>query len=105
MSLDLSQVLSVVPLAAPASALETTFHPDSSDRDDRDLGRVSGEISLSPPEWFSISVCLSKQAVWLSQAYNLEIAGTGGYLPVWIAGLGFFLGQVWVLKELLVSYR
>ncbi|GAA5964625.1 hypothetical protein JCM3765_007646 [Sporobolomyces pararoseus] len=53
----------------------------------------------------TLSIWVVSQAVWLSQAYNLEIAGTGGYLPVWIAGLVFFVGQVWVLKELLVAYR
>ncbi|GAA6015266.1 hypothetical protein JCM11491_000992 [Sporobolomyces phaffii] len=53
----------------------------------------------------ALSIWVGSQAVWLSQAYNLEIAGTGGYLSVWLAGLGFFLGQVWVLKELLTGFR
>ncbi|GAA5881151.1 hypothetical protein JCM16303_004818 [Sporobolomyces ruberrimus] len=53
----------------------------------------------------TVSIWVLSQAVWLSQAYNLEIAGTGGYLPVWIAGIAFFAGQVWVLRELLVGFR
>ncbi|GAA5902874.1 glycosylphosphatidylinositol-alpha 1,4 mannosyltransferase I [Sporobolomyces salmoneus] len=53
----------------------------------------------------TVSVWVLSQAIWLSQAYNLEIAGTGGYLAVWIAGLGFFVAQVWVLGELLAAFR
>lgn len=47
---------------------------------------------------------VSLQAIWLSQAFKLEIAGTGGYLPVWTAGLVFFVAQVWVLRELLFGF-
>ncbi|GAA6060212.1 hypothetical protein JCM10212_002291 [Sporobolomyces blumeae] len=51
------------------------------------------------------SIWVLSQALWLSQAYRLEIAGTGGYLAVWSAGIVFFLSQCWVLRELLVAYR
>ncbi|GAA5937727.1 glycosylphosphatidylinositol-alpha 1,4 mannosyltransferase I [Sporobolomyces koalae] len=53
----------------------------------------------------TISIWILSQAVWLSQAYNLEIVGTGGYLPVWFAGLWFFVSQIWVLREILVAFR
>ncbi|GAA5910133.1 hypothetical protein JCM5296_001968 [Sporobolomyces johnsonii] len=51
------------------------------------------------------SIWVAGQAIWLSQAYRLEIAGDGGYKEVWAAGVLFFLAQCWVLRELLAGYR
>ncbi|GEM10220.1 phosphatidylinositol glycan, class M, glycosyltransferase family 50 protein [Rhodotorula toruloides] len=48
-------------------------------------------------------VCTS-QAIWLSQAYRLEMLGEAVYREVWLAGLGFLVVQAWVLRELLVAF-
>ncbi|GAA6024478.1 hypothetical protein JCM10207_004508 [Rhodosporidiobolus poonsookiae] len=41
------------------------------------------------------------QALWLSQAYRLEMAGEERHREVWLAGILFLVAQSWVLRELL----
>jgi phosphatidylinositol glycan class M len=47
---------------------------------------------------------LLTQAIWLSQAYRLEMLGEPAYREVWVAGIAFLVIQTWVLRELLVAY-
>lgn len=45
------------------------------------------------------------QALWLSQAYRLEMLGEATYLNVWAAGIIFFGVNCWVLGEVIRSHR
>ncbi|GAA6026325.1 hypothetical protein JCM8202_005857 [Rhodotorula sphaerocarpa] len=45
------------------------------------------------------------QAIWLSQAYRLEMLGESVYLRVWAASILFLFIQTFVLAQLLLAYR
>ncbi|GAA5867427.1 hypothetical protein JCM8547_007500 [Rhodosporidiobolus lusitaniae] len=49
-------------------------------------------------------VWVGGQALWLSQAYQLEIVGESVFRKVWLAGLVFATAQGWVLSEILSSF-
>ncbi|GAA5838641.1 hypothetical protein JCM11251_003251 [Rhodosporidiobolus azoricus] len=44
------------------------------------------------------------QALWLSQAYQLEIVGAAHHRQVWAAGLVFLAVQSWALRKLVGSF-
>ncbi|ODN98437.1 phosphatidylinositol glycan, class M [Cryptococcus wingfieldii CBS 7118] len=52
-----------------------------------------------------VSAWVLAQAVWLASAYMLELQAQSVYLTVWAAGLGVFGASVWVLGELVESWR
>jgi hypothetical protein len=94
-------VLPVVPLAtptAPPSSIPIDYPWSSSHRC---LGRRSG-MSLSIPLSSRAHKC--RQALWLSQAYRLEMLGQASYLPVWIVGMGFLAANSWVLCQVIGAY-
>ncbi|BGP33799.1 GPI mannosyltransferase 1 [Rhodotorula toruloides] len=63
-------------------------------------------LSLSLPRSVLAAVLwVAGQAIWLSQAYRLEMLGEPVYREVWLAGIVFLVIQTWVLRELLVAYR
>lgn len=45
------------------------------------------------------------QALWLSQAYGLEMLAQPTYLQTWAAGVAFFITNCWVLGEVIRGYR
>ncbi|GAA6054036.1 hypothetical protein JCM3770_001332 [Rhodotorula araucariae] len=45
------------------------------------------------------------QAVWLSQAFRLEMRGEPRFREVWAAGVAFLVVQSWVLSEVLRAWR
>lgn len=47
---------------------------------------------------------MSSQAVWLSQAFRLEMLGESVFLQVWSASILFLVIQAFVLGELLRAY-
>jgi phosphatidylinositol glycan class M len=44
-----------------------------------------------------LSAWIITQAIWLSFAYRLEFLGENTFFALWIAGLGFFMANVWIL--------
>lgn len=44
------------------------------------------------------------QALWLSQAFRLEIRGDPVYVEVWLASVAFLLANAWVLGCLVDAY-
>lgn len=70
------------------------------------LANLATAPSLSPP----FNLCqpppsLERQALWLSQAYQLEMLGLSVYERVWAAGVVFFLANCWVIVELIKGWR
>ncbi|GAA5990658.1 hypothetical protein JCM11641_001265 [Rhodosporidiobolus odoratus] len=49
------------------------------------------------------AIWVGGQALWLSQAYELEFAGSTRYQQVWLASVAFLVTQTWVLGQLLKS--
>ncbi|GAA5999267.1 glycosylphosphatidylinositol-alpha 1,4 mannosyltransferase I [Rhodotorula paludigena] len=58
-----------------------------------------------PRALFTASLWVLSQALWLSQAFRLEMLGEPVYRHVWGAGIVFLFAQSWVLVELLRAYR
>lgn len=52
-----------------------------------------------------LAVWVLAQALWLSQAARLELAGQAVYVEVWAAGIVFFGANCWVLGQVLGAWR
>jgi GPI mannosyltransferase 1 subunit M len=48
---------------------------------------------------------ISTQALWLSTAYKLEFLGEEVFFSIWIAGLVYVFGHVWVLGCVINAYE
>lgn len=45
------------------------------------------------------------QALWLSQAYRLEMLGQAVYFTLWTTSVVFLLSNCWVLSKVILAYR
>ncbi|GAA5846193.1 hypothetical protein JCM9279_005855 [Rhodotorula babjevae] len=63
-------------------------------------------LSFSPRRAVLVgSVWALTQALWLSQAFRLEMLAEPRFVEVWAAGIVFLVGQSWVLAEVLRAWR
>ncbi|KAL8290648.1 hypothetical protein RQP46_002906 [Phenoliferia psychrophenolica] len=64
------------------------------------LPLVLPRLQLSPARGISLlAVWIGGQALWLSQAYRLEMLGEPTYRNVWAAGVVFLVANCWILGE------
>jgi len=49
-------------------------------------------------------VWIGTQALWLSEAYQLEFMGGNVFLGLWIRGLIYVVGNCWVLAGIMGGY-
>jgi phosphatidylinositol glycan class M len=50
-------------------------------------------------------VWIGVQALWLSEAYNLEFLGQDVFLSLWYRSLIYVIGNCWVLVVVMQSYK
>lgn len=53
----------------------------------------------------ALAAWIAGQALWLSQAYRLELLGESVWVRVWASGLALFAASVWGLGVLLDGTR
>ena len=52
-----------------------------------------------------VAVWFGTQVLWLSQAYRLEFLGEEVYYNLWVCGVVYVVGNVWVTGAILDAYR
>jgi phosphatidylinositol glycan class M len=52
-----------------------------------------------------LAVWIGSQAIWLSEAYNLEFLGKAVFHGVWLRGVIYVCSHVWVLSTLISGYK
>lgn len=54
----------------------------------------------------ALGLWVASQGLWLHQGYELEFLGNSSFLPgLWLASLGFFLVNCWVLGIIIGDLR
>jgi phosphatidylinositol glycan class M len=51
-----------------------------------------------------VGVWVGTQALWLSEAYQLEFLGRNVFFGLWIRGCVYMMGHVWVLAGIMSDY-
>lgn len=99
-------VLPLVPLASSRRAPVALLHPPSRALHRLALGSEPGASFFYALVPLALTRLLpTVQALWLSQAFRLEMLGEPVYRHVWGTGIVFLFAQSWVLVELLRAYR
>jgi phosphatidylinositol glycan class M len=63
-------------------------------------------LSLSRSSFIKYLTCwIGTQALWLSQAYNVEFLGEPIFCRLWLCSLIYVIGHSWVLAGITDSYR
>ncbi|RHZ87750.1 hypothetical protein Glove_30g63 [Diversispora epigaea] len=65
----------------------------------------STKINLKYKGFFMLSAWAGSQAFWLYQAYQAEFLGENTFLRIWMAGVTFFIVNVWILTELIKNHN
>lgn len=51
-----------------------------------------------------VGVWIGTQALWLNEAYKLEILGRNVFFELWVRGLIYVIGNCWVLVKIMDAY-
>ena len=51
-----------------------------------------------------VGMWVGTQALWLAEAYKLEILGDNVFFTLWVRGLFYVVGNCWVLIQVLNGY-
>lgn len=97
---DPLSVLPVVHLVPPARTALPTLPSGGGDSSTCGLDRRTGEPSSFSGETSSVK---SVQAIWLSYGYRLEFVGEAVFRELWLASVGFFVGNVVILTRVLIA--
>ncbi|WAQ88462.1 hypothetical protein PtA15_9A589 [Puccinia triticina] len=63
------------------------------------------KIKLSTSESIAVAaIWVSTQAIWLSQAYRLELLGEPRFRAVWLSSIGFLIGHSWIVGMLIIGF-
>ena len=64
------------------------------------------QLSITPRRALQLAgVWVGTQALWLSEAYNLEFLGENVFFGLWARSVVYLLGHAWVLAGIMDAYE